>query len=157
VNGFPPPSPYQSIDTLKIAQRQFGFTHNGLDALARVFGLKAKLHTTFQLWKDAKSGDDKALKFMEEYNRGDVELLEEVYLKIRPWIKSHPNLALYVESEDTRCPHCGSSEVEWTGKFYYTQTGKYETFRCGCGAYGRSRKSSLSKEVKENLGVALAR
>ena len=30
MNGFPPPSPYKTIDTLKIAKKQFAFTSNKL-------------------------------------------------------------------------------------------------------------------------------
>lgn len=157
VNNLPPTSPYQSIDTVRIARRQFGFTHNNLNALARVFGFDAKLETNFDLWKRAVDGDEQALAEMEKYNRHDVELLEEVYMKLRPWIKSHPNLGLYVESDGPVCPNCGSDKIKWTDKFYYTQTGKYATYRCECGAFGRARNHSVPKNVKKNLGISVAR
>lgn len=158
VNNLLPTSPYQQIDTLKVARRQFGFTHNSLDALARALGLDAKLHTSYKLWKDAKNGDDKALKYMEEYNREDVNILENVYLKLRPWIKSHPNIGLYMLSDGTVCPNCGNSDIVWQdGEFYYTQANRYPVFRCSCGAYGRSRKADLKEADKKNLVVGLAR
>lgn len=157
VHDLTPTSPYQIIDTLKVARKQFGFTHNGLNALAKVFGFEAKLETNFELWKKCVGGDDKALKEMEVYNRHDVELLEEVYIKLRPWIKSHPNVGLYVESIEPICPNCGSSEVILTDKYYYTPTGKYQTYRCICGAYGRMRHTAVSKEVRKNLITSVAR
>jgi hypothetical protein len=157
VNELPPPSPYQTIDTVLVARRQFGFTHNNLNALAKVFGFDVKLDTDFNLWKSCISGDAKSLKYMEEYNAGDVQLLEDIYMKLRPWIKSHPNLGLYVESDEPVCPNCGSSNIEWTNKFYYTQTGKYATYRCQCGCFGRSRKSVLNSEVKYSLTVPMSR
>lgn len=158
VNHLPPPSPYQTIDTLLVARKQFGFTHNSLNALAKAFGLDPKLETDFQLWKQAKGGSDEALSYMEEYNQGDVTLLENVYLVMRPWIKSHPNLGLYMLSDGAVCPNCGSKEIHWlTDKYYYTQTSRFPIYRCNCGAYGRSRKSDLDKEIKKALTVGIAR
>jgi hypothetical protein len=158
VNNLPPTSPYQTIDTVKVARKQFGFTHNNLNALAKVFGFDVKLETSFHLWKECIEGNEEALRKMERYNRHDVELLEEVYVKIRPWIRSHPNLGLYVQSTEPVCPNCGNSTLDKTGKFYYTQTGKYETFRCKkCGAFGRMRTTATPKDVRKNLIVSIAK
>lgn len=158
VNGLNRPAPYQSIDTLKVAKKQFGFTHNSLNALAKVFGFDVKLETDFELWKRCVAGDEEALVYMKDYNKGDVQLLEDVYLKLRPWINSHPNIGLYLLSDGEVCPNCGSSEISWVkGKYYYTQTSRFPVYTCKCGAYGRSRKSDLSKEVSKKLGVGLAR
>ena len=118
VNGLTPPSPYQRIDTLKVAKKEFGFTHNGLDALAHTLGLKGKIETNFDLWKRCKQGSDEALKEMEIYNRQDVNLLEEVYLELRPWIKSHPSMALFIESDKPVCPVCGHDHLVEKGNGY---------------------------------------
>ena len=73
VNNLPPTIPYRTIDTLKVAKRQFGFTHNGLDALARALGFDVgKLDTRFELWKKCRAGDEESLKYMDEYNQNDV-------------------------------------------------------------------------------------
>ena len=158
VNDLPPTSPYQSIDTVRIARRQFGFTHNNLNALARVFGFPAKLETNFELWKRCVAGEDDALQEMEIYNQGDVELLEKVYIKLRPWIKSHPNIALYTLSDGTVCPNCGSNKIKWLpDKYYYTTTNRYPIFTCECGAYGRSRFGETDKEFRKTLAVSVAR
>lgn len=157
VHNIPPTSPYQTIDTRLVAKRQFGFTHNSLNGLAKVFGFNVKIETNFDLWKRCIDGDDKALAYMEEYNIHDVELLEEVYMKLRPWIKGHPNLGLYVETDRPVCPNCGNTDIKWTEKYYYTQTGKYRTFRCKCGAFGRARKTSLDKRVSKNLAVSVGK
>jgi len=157
VNGLPPTSPYQTIDTCSIAKKQFGFSHNNLNALARVFGFKVKLETTFEDWKRCTDGDEDALLKMQKYNRRDVETLEEVYMKIRPWIHNHPNLGLYTESTRAVCSNCGSNNISKTDKFYYTFTGKYELYRCECGAYIRVRTTSLSKDKRKNLLVSVAK
>lgn len=49
VNNLSPIKPYQSIDTKKIAAKQFGFSSNKLDALAGLFGIETKMDTDFSL------------------------------------------------------------------------------------------------------------
>lgn len=156
INGFPPTSPYQTIDTKSVATKQFGFTHNSLNALAKIFGFGAKKDTDFELWKRCTAGEEEALAYMQEYNIGDVELLEKVYLKLRPWIRNHPNIGLYIDNNETACPNCGSENITWLdGKFHYTGVSKFPLFVCKCGAYGRGRKSVVSKDKKEDLAVSL--
>lgn len=156
LNNLPPTSPYQSVDTKVIAAKQFGFSSNKLDALAGYFGFKVKLDTDFSLWDRCMKGDDESIKYMEEYNRHDVELLEEVYLRLRPWIKAHPNVALYVESTEPVCANCGGTHLSYVGN-YYTQTGRYETYRCDCGALNRMRKSTIAKDVSKSLMISTGR
>jgi len=141
-HGLLPPSPFKTIDTLKVAQNQFGFTHNGLDALANFFDLEGKTPTTFELWKSCLFGDSEALEEMETYNIQDVLVLEKVYLKLRPYIVGHSNLDLYIDSSTPVCTHCGSQHIKkQEGKYFYTQAVRYETFRCDdCGAISRAKQ-----------------
>ena len=149
VNGLQPPLPYEVIDTLKVAKRSFAFSSNKLDMLNKSLGLERKIETGgFELWDKCVNGDEKSLRKMEKYNKGDIVALEELYLKLRPWIKSHPNLGLYVEGEV--CPTCGSEEITWKGK-YRTPAGEYKTFRCECGAIGRSRHSETKKSLQRSV------
>lgn len=84
LNGCPPPSFYKQIDTKEVASRNFGFSSNKLDALAGYFNIRHKDDTDFDLWVRCLKGDKKALQYMEKYNIGDIEILEKVYLKLRP-------------------------------------------------------------------------
>lgn len=156
VNGLPPTSPYKQIDTLKVARKQFGFSSNKLDALAIYFGFEKKIETSFELWSECMKGNEESLMYMEKYNRHDVELLEEVYLKLRPWIASHPNVALYSDITDPQCAHCGSIHMK-ESKPYYTSIGEYKTYRCGCGAINRVRFSSIPKEKRNGLLISTNR
>ncbi len=145
LHGLPPTSPYKQIDTLDVAKKQFGFTHNNLNGLAATLKLGAKIETNFDLWKRCLRGDDKALEEMEHYNVHDVELLESVYMYLRPWIKSHTTLSLYNNDDVAQCPYCGERKLTQEGHFY-TLTGKYETYRCAhCGGISRDRKTILPK------------
>ena len=143
-NGLKQPSPYQVIDTLKVARQRFGFTYNRLDYLAELFGLQHKLTTGFSLWVKCLNGDANALEYMLKYNKYDVILLEEVYLKIRGWIKSHPNINLY-QGTDSCCSNCGSENIRRKGS-YTTMNNRYITYVCNdCGSF--SKKSSVKKRL----------
>lgn len=150
IHRLPPVKPYQNIDTLEVAKRQFGFTSNKLDYLAKILGVDTKLDTDFQLWADCVDGKPEALKYMYKYNNWDVECLEAVYLRLRPWIHSNVNLGLYYECDEPVCPNCGSHNLTEEG-FYYTSVNKYQVYRCECGAVSRARTSEVPKDVKEVL------
>ncbi len=156
MNGYLPPSPYQSIDTLKVAKRNFAFSSNRLDYLGQMMANKGKIETSFQLWTDCLKGDKKALKNMLKYNEEDVRLLEEVYVELRPWIKSHPNVGIY--EVGPVCPSCGSGDIRPNGGYYTTMVNQYESFRCdGCGALSRKLQSELTANDRKKLMRPLPR
>ena len=153
-HGLNPPCSYQMIDTYKVASKEFGMTKNSLDYLCRYLGIPAKLPTRLDLWKRVKAGDKQAIEEMYGYCENDSAILEDVYLRLRPWIKSHPNVALYLEGREGKCASCGSSNLAET-KPYFTPTGEYKAYRCdNCGAFTRSRHS---KKRNEKLLRSVAR
>ena len=143
LHGLGTPSSYQSIDTLKHARKQFNVSSNRLDYLGQILGLGRKIDTGgFELWERCMKGEDEALLEMQVYCDQDVRLLEDVYLEIRPFIKPHPNIGLYIADDIHRCPSCGSDQLIPTGD-YYTTVNTYTEFRCkSCGSNSRSRKAN---------------
>lgn len=141
IHGLPPTKPYFSVDTCQVAKKQFGFSSNKLDALAGYFNIPHKLDTDFDLWKRCLQGDKEALEYMLKYNKKDVTILEEVYLRLRPWIKNHPNMG-NLEGNKCACAYCGSLNIEIQPEhWYYTSVGKYPIYRCeDCGGVSRGRK-----------------
>ena len=131
VNGLNPPLPYQSVDTLRHIRRQFGFTSNKLDYVNKLLNLERKTDTGgFELWERCMLGEQVALDEMEGYNINDVRILEETYLHIRPWIKPHPNMGLFIMDENQhRCPSCGSADLQESGKGYHTTVNVYKIGR----------------------------
>jgi rubredoxin len=154
INNLPPTSFYQQIDTKKVAAKQFGFSSNKLDALATYFNIPNKIKTDMELWVDCVNGSDEALKKMEIYNIEDVNILEKVYLRLRGYIKNHPNVTLYDDvSDPNRCPTCGSSKKQ-EEDYYYTTVGQFQVYRClSCGALYRSRKAVKRGVVTANLSL----
>ena len=154
MNELAPPKPYHIIDTLEVAKKNFGFSSNKLDALAGYFGIPHKMDTNFKLWKDCRNGDEEALKYMEEYNRLDVDILEQVYIVLRPWIKNHPNCGNLLTSNIPICSICASKKLELIpDKYYYTSVGKYNLYRCkDCGSISRGRVN-LNKGKTEIVAI----
>lgn len=152
-HGITPPSSYRMIDTLSIAKQEFALTSNKLDFLATHLGLANKVHHEgHQLWVKCIAGVKEAWDIMEEYNKYDVTLLEDVYLKIRQWDRSHPNVAVYYKDYKRRCNVCGSTNIVATGNTVKTNLSEYLEYSCGeCGKKSRGSKNLLDKEKRDSL------
>ncbi len=99
-------------------------------------------------------GDPEALQHMLEYNKVDIELLEELYLAIAPYSTRHPNLAVYSNADKPTCGICLSTNVQPTGNVVTTNLSKFEEYTCNCcGARFKSRKSITTKEDRNNYLV----
>lgn len=153
LHDLPPTSHYQVIDTLLHARKRFKLESNKLDYLGQILGFGKKLPTSFSLWDRCMQGDEEAMKYMVKYCDQDVILLEAIYLKMRPWIKPHPNFNLIIgQMEDKACPSCGSKDVKDNG-VYRTYANVYQAHKCGCcSSTFRSRKAV--KLDKTNLTIA---
>lgn len=137
VHGLRPPAPYKSIDTLKLAKRNFKFDSNKLANLGNFLGLGGKVpHIGFGLWRGCMEGDLKSWETMKEYNKRDVELLEKVYEHLRPWADNHPDLSLFHPGVHT-CPSCQSVKVQRRG-VSLARTRRYQRYQCtDCGAWSK--------------------
>jgi len=156
-NGYPPTSSFNVIDTLKVSQRNFAFSSHKLNYLTSLLDIEDKTKTSFNLWKRCINGDNAALNEMREYNKQDVVVLEELYLVLRPWIKSHANISLLTDGDKEMCANCGGTHLDWK-YFYHTTVNSYPSYRClDCGAIGRSRFSKITKEKRKTLTVSVAR
>lgn len=150
LQGWSPPSSAQQIDLLKTARQRFKFPSNKLDYVAKALKVGGKTkHAGHELWVRCLNGEHSAWQEMENYNKNDVILLEKVYYKLLPWIKSHPNVGLY--SDTISCPHCGSNSLTKRG-YYYTTTVKYQRYKCkSCGAWSRNKTGQTIKEGLTNV------
>lgn len=114
-HGIHPPSPYKVVDTLRVAKKHFKFERNTLAYLAEFLGCSAKLShqkfAGFELWRECLANNNEAWEEMMTYNIQDVHTLEEVYIKLRPWMKEHPSMAVKEESDNPLCSKCGSSSI----------------------------------------------
>lgn len=140
-HGLGMPSPFKAVDTCKIAKKYFRFPANSLKELGIYFGIETpKLDTDFNLWIDFMEGIETACDYMVEYNEYDVKLLEEVYMRLRPYDKSHPNLGLYYEGDAIRDPVTGSTDVVELDTLSYTASSAFKSYRSSEGHVFRSSK-----------------
>ena len=108
------PSPFQTVDTLKVAKSAFRLDGNSLNDICKYLNIGGKLpNTGFHLWQGCMNGDPESWKMMEEYNKHDVYLLDLVYHRMRSFAKNHPNLQLYTKTDC--CPTCQSMKVQKRG------------------------------------------
>jgi hypothetical protein len=147
-HGLQPPSPYKTIDTLKVARRYFKFDSNKLDYLGQYLDIGRKLpHTGKHLWFGCMDGDKKSWDLMKKYNKQDVILLEKVYERLRGWNNSSPNMNLTLGGTYL-CPKCGSDHVQKRG-FNYTKTSVFQSYWCiNCGGWSQGESVKITKPLK---------
>lgn len=141
--GIKPPSPYKTVDTLKVSRNRFGFPSNKLNDVCSAMDIGEKVvHTGFDLWERCMAGDMEAWKLMKEYNKRDVDLTKELYLRQLPWIKNHPNML-------GGCPNCGSDAIQARG-WQINARGKYRRFQCqDCGNWFTDRIKQITEPLQK--------
>jgi hypothetical protein len=142
-HGFLPPAPHKEIDTLEVARKEFRFTSNSLKDIAKYLKLpNLKMDPgNFSTWLGCMTGDMKCWAIMKKYNKQDVIVEEQLYLRMLPWINGHPNIALLADKPDA-CPKCGAEGKDnmiSNGYRYYAVTRRRQ-YQCKtCGGYSLSR------------------
>lgn len=132
----------QTIDTCKLAKRNFRLAYNKLDYLGEYLGLGRKIKTEWELWEKCYHGDPKALREMARYNRQDVTLLESIFERLLPYVKGIPRLVEATDVNQGRCPACGSANLIRDG-VHRTNASTFPRMMCqSCGRQSRSRKSN---------------
>ena len=137
----------RTIDTLKLARKNFRLEYNKLDYLAEYLGLGRKIKTDMELWKGCLDGDPKSLQAMKKYNRQDVLLLEKVFHTMKPYVRQLPRLFDAERENERACPTCGSEDF-WARGYYRTQSGTFGNLQCQkCGRYSRYRTVERLKKL----------
>lgn len=145
--GLPPIGKKHTIDTLKIARKNFALTSNKLRYLANFLQLSVQKEESPN-WNAILSGDPEALSYMRHYNKIDVVVTEKVYKKLIGWHESHPNLNILNPIKDTAgnpillCPNCQSPNIQKDG-FYFLRNGRYQRHKCSdCGRKFKGGKNT---------------
>jgi predicted RNA-binding Zn-ribbon protein involved in translation (DUF1610 family) len=147
LNGLDCPSHRQVIDTLRVARSKFAFTSNKLADLAEYLQIpQGKMHVDSAQWIKAIHGDMKTWDHIKKYNKRDIEVTEQVYLKLRSYMTNHPNMN--IDSNDPfACPTCGHDDLIKRGP-RITKSGYKHHYQCkGCGSYCSTRTSTITTEL----------
>lgn len=136
IHNLDPPAPYKQIDTKLVAKRFAAFTRNHLKHLANDLQTDNRKGDPggFKTWQGCMAGDKKSWNTMKRYNKQDITSLEDLYLRLLPWISNHPNVGR-LENKINVCPKCGSTQLQMRG-FRVTNVGKYQRAQCqDCGGW----------------------
>lgn len=129
-----------------MAKRHFYFNSNRLDYLGQYLGLGRKLETEKGLWLKVLMGGgpgvrEKAITDMVRYNKGDIRLLEKVFIKMRPYMPDIVNDELWGGKPNV-CPRpgCGGKKLHSRGT-HKALTRTYTRYQCQkCGGWTKAIK-----------------
>jgi predicted RNA-binding Zn-ribbon protein involved in translation (DUF1610 family) len=142
-HGFTPLPKIIHVDTCAESKKYLFAFNNSLKVLSKFLtGSAKKENGGWSLWVDVSLKKPAALKLMTAYCKQDVVVLEKLFKKIRPLIKSLPDANLFTGHEHD-CPNCGSTRLQRRGELV-TRTNRLQRYHCSdCGAW-----SSVSKKGK---------
>ncbi len=146
--GLPSPSPWKTVDTLRIARTEFGDESRTLDALCKRLGLVAKTDRyDVETARAACAGDKAAQRKLKAYNCGDILATEALYDRLRGWMPGHPHVGT-LDGETMKCNQCGSTEYAKDGTVLADQI-RYKGYRCSnCGGNLRSVRHSRAASMR---------
>lgn len=146
--GMLPPSPYKDLDLMRVVKSQFKFPSNKLDYVAQTLGVGNKVkHSGFDLWIGCMAGNEKSWREMKKYQLQDVNLLVDLYEKLKPWIKNHPSSPLH-NGEEEGCVVCGSHNLQKRGVAVAAYS-SYQRLQCqDCGKWQRGAKSIATSKTR---------
>jgi DNA polymerase III epsilon subunit-like protein len=149
---------HKMIDTLKMAKRYFMFQSNKLDYIAKFAGMSGKIATNYDLWKKILlHNDEKALAYMVKYCKMDVQVLEDVFKRMNPYIPHLSNYAIMNGGSIVECPNCGSENMRVMKNRVSAQGTKRVQLQCneeGCGKYhtvAHNKFHKITRDAHRNI------
>lgn len=141
-----PPKPH--LDLWKTARYKFKLHSNRLMAWEQFLGLtEHKTAIDFDAWLNAAQGNKAAVAEVLDHCTKDVQVLEGVYNRLRPWMDVVPAYGLF-SGEEGVCPSCGSAATVRRG-YKVAMTRMYAQFRCrDCGHWFRGCKALVTTQTR---------
>ncbi len=137
--------PIQHVDGWKIAKYKMKLNSNRLASLSAFLEVEDKTPLTGPIWIKAAAGHKPSVKYVVDHCIQDVEVLEQVYDRIKPLMTNHPGMGVIL-GKLFACPVCGGEKLQKRG-YHMSRTRKYQRYHCQkCGAWSNDGKA-LSKTV----------
>jgi len=147
VHHMTPPSPYVTIDTRRIWNRNFSGSAK-LKYMARKADVALKeTNRGFSLWQDCMNNIGSAWAEMKQYNVADVKATAELYTRLLPWIDSPTSNTVnfgHWKQGDWTCKKCMNTTEDRGGEgfvkrgFHRTAASVFQTVQCRkCQGYSR--------------------
>ena len=140
IHGFEPIAKSKTVDTYKMAARNFNLNSYKLDYLAKILLGEGKIHVPFSLWEDiVLRNDPRAMKKMVTYCKKDVVLLEKVWEKLDAYEAPSTHAAVNASGnvkDRWMCSRCGSNNVKKSKNRTTAKGMRHHQMKCrDCGKY----------------------
>lgn len=168
MHGIEMPPNLNSFDTLKKARTHFRFNSNRLDYLGKLFFDEGKTPMGWGDWVDiclplVKGGElpksyHAALKKMVKYCEKDVQLLEDVFHKLQPYVNPNTHTGASAGYGRWSCPKCGDDKPTIHDTRHTKAGMKRHQMKCskGCGYFTISNAVLMAK-MKADLEEKIAK
>ncbi len=150
--GLKPLPPKPHLDLWKTAR--YDFKTGGGNRLAKwqdFLGIPEEKTVVKQsIWIKARYGHEPSLKYIYHHCLIDVDVLENVFVHLKPWIQDIPVRGLMVPTERGACISCGSTHLVARG-WRVSKTRRYQQFQCkNCGHWQAAKKydTSIKGDIK---------
>lgn len=126
------PNPNPRIDVFFTAKSNLNLSRKSMQNVAYMANAShEKSPVEGKIWKAAMAGDVKAMRWIEKHNIADVQVLEDVYIRLRPLMRQHPRIA-----PKDLCRTCGSDKVQRRGYNVSRLLGPQYRIKCNkCGSW----------------------
>jgi uncharacterized protein YprB with RNaseH-like and TPR domain len=121
------------VDLFYTVKANMAISRKSLQNVGYFLGLSTeKTPVEGKVWRRASAGHRPSIKYIKDHCRADVAILEEAYLKLRPWVRQHPRL----HATASFCRNCGSDHLQSRGRAMTTLVGPRRRLQCqDCGAW----------------------
>lgn len=118
------------IDTCAESKKNLLMFNNRLNTIAKFMTKTEKLENGgWDLWSKVMKRDKASMDLMTKYCKQDVNVLNEVFKKLRPFINNIPNYNVYSAIDKDLCPNCGSTRLHKHG-FNASRNGVSVRLKC---------------------------
>ena len=148
--GLPPLPDLPHVDLFYTAKHNLALTSNRLANVQEFLRLKtAKTQLTKRVWRRAQAGHVDAIEYIVDHCLKDVEVLDQAYEKLKPYVRQHPRV---VPAALEGCRVCGGA-VQSRGRAMTILKGPRQRVQCSqCGAWETRSMSTATPKTTSTPG-----
>ena len=128
------------VDTCSVLKSNLLLFNNRLNTAGKILTNTEKLENGgWDLWVKVSNRHKPSMKLMSDYCKQDVNVLEKVFRKLRPFVTNIPNYNVFSDGSIRLCPNCGSTRLQKNG-YRTIKENIFTRFRCiDCGSVSQSK------------------
>lgn len=137
-HGLPILPPIPHVDGWRVSKYNLRLPSNRLASVSSFLELPEKTPIKSDMWVRARAGYMNGLKYVYAHGLQDVVVTREVYKRMRPLIREHPNVS-HMNGVANGCPSCGGVKVQKRGVTVSLKRVKQRYWCPTCGSWSSSR------------------